>query len=64
MPTDEDLLAAARAALLTALQTGQSVTFGGRSYTSHDLGALREIIAQLSHSATPRVRLAAVDKGV
>jgi hypothetical protein len=46
-PTNEELLAGARRSLATALDTGKSVTFNGRTYTSHDLADLREMIASL-----------------
>lgn len=63
--TAEDV-ATAKAALITALETGQQVTFGGRSYTSHNLEALRAIVADMerqSSSSSQRYRFAATSKG-
>ena len=43
-------LDAAKAAYLKALTTGKSVTFGDRSWTSHDLPQLRQLIAEIERS--------------
>lgn len=51
MPTPEELAAAADDALLLALRTGQSVTFEGRTWTSHDLEKLQAIRSSLSNAA-------------
>lgn len=63
-----DDLAAGKAALLTAMTTGKSVTFGGRSWTSHDLPELRALVAemerQVNPTGSPNYRLAAHSKGV
>lgn len=62
-----DELAAAKAALLSAVTSGKSVTFGGRSWTSHDLSELRELIAEMERSSsinTQTYRLAAHSKGL
>lgn len=62
-----DELAEAKAALLQAVTSGKSVTFGGRSWTSHDLSELRLLIAEMERSAstsTQTYRLAAHSKGL
>jgi hypothetical protein len=61
-----DDLVAAKAALLQAMTTGKMVTFGGRSWTSHDLPELRALVADIERQSTgaPGHRLAAVRKGV
>lgn len=64
MPTDDELLEDARTALQTALRTGKSVTFNGRTFQPHDLSALRDIIASLSGATgSTASRLAAFSKG-
>lgn len=69
-PTNEDLLAGARAAYALALQTGKSVTFNGRTYTSHDLPDLWTAVTSLENlvagagMGASRTRVAAYCKGV
>ena len=63
-PTPEELAAAANVALLTALQAGQSVTFNGRAWTSHDLEKLMGVRATLAGAAgASKSRFAAFSKG-
>ena len=59
-------LDAAQAALLQALK-GKTVTFADRSWTSQDIGELRELIAVIERSINTdsrSYRLAATSKGV
>lgn len=66
-PTDAELLAAGRLAMQTALLTGQSVSFNGRTWQSHDLGDLAEFLNTLqirAGSTSPITRVAAYCKGV
>ena len=66
MPWTAEELAAARAALIASLSSGKSVTFGGRSYTSHDLEDLRALIAEMERESSTTgqsYRLAATSKG-
>jgi len=64
--TDDDLTAA-KAALLRAMITGKLVTFGGRSWTSHDLPELRALVSemerQVNPAGAPAYRLASHRKG-
>jgi len=46
-PTVEELLNAALTSFHTALQTGHSVTFNGRTYTAHELEDLWTTIRNL-----------------
>lgn len=57
---------AGKAAILQALQ-GRTVTFADRSWTSQDLGQLRELVAQIEravNTSSRTFRLAQVSKGV
>jgi hypothetical protein len=54
-PTDAELLTAARTALQTALTTGRSVTFGDRTFTSHDIADLQAIVARLTATVASAV---------
>lgn len=61
-------LEAARTALLNAITTGKSVVFADRSWTSHDLPRLRELVADMERavnatSGASTSRLAAFRKG-
>lgn len=62
-----DDLVAGKAALLSLMTSGKSVTFGDRSYTGHDLKDLRALIAEMEQqanpTAAPNYRLAGHRKG-
>jgi len=54
MATDAELLAAARAALQTVMETGASVTLEGVQVTQADADTIRRTIAALERKTTRR----------
>jgi hypothetical protein len=66
-PTNDDLLAAGRIAMQTALLTGQSVSFNGRTWSSHDLDDLAKFLNGLEirlGGTSPITRVAAYCSGL
>lgn len=68
-PSDTELLDGVNAAIASALRTGKSVTFNGRTYTANELPDLWDLRSNLEKRidgtlGTSRTRVAAYCKGV
>jgi hypothetical protein len=67
-PTDAELAAAGRLAILQAMTTGKSVTFNGRTWTGQDLADLQAFVGAAESRAAAgglsSTRIAAYCKGV